>query len=397
VSLPGNVAIGRERDEGLADLHPQDAEARFKRLMLKHASPLIDPPALDAHHAARLLERTVQVPFFAHSYSFYRSMEHGFGPRDLMDFVYIHDLHGACLHLNDGGETSVGKMSGKDREIFRRQLEELGLALHLEISSTGRTEIDRAIDCARALGVTNIRVYARHQGTLREVMERVYADLAYACERANQLGLYFDYEQHEDLKAAEIATILQRLGDRRMNALFDYSNSLNAYEEPLAALHILAPYIRQVHIKGARKTVEGNGWGQIGVPQGCDEDELPGARMLHDLLMLGDGKRQVICFALEQEVDYYAPAFRLRGEPENPIIRYREPSETPQDQSKSTGRLIADERRWAVQQLNWNRGLIATFRELALQVLPGNRGSDLPTAVSLPEAGYAMKGVTKVA
>ena len=67
--------------------------------MLKHASPPIDPPKLNATHAARLLERTANVPFFAHSYSFYRSMEHGFAPRDLMDFVYIHDLHGACLHL----------------------------------------------------------------------------------------------------------------------------------------------------------------------------------------------------------------------------------------------------------------------------------------------------------
>jgi len=367
------------------------AAARFKRLMLAQASPAVDPPPLDAKHAARLLERTANVPFFAHSYSFYRSMEHGFAPRDLMDFVYTHDLHGACLHLNDGGETSVGKMSGKDRETFRRQLEDLGLALHLEISSTERREIDRAIDCATALGVRNIRLYARHQGTLREVMDLVYADLAYACELANRLDLHFDYEQHEDLKAAEIAAILERLRDRRMNALFDYSNSLNAYEEPLAALHILAPFIRQAHIKGARKTIEGEGWGQIGVPQGCAEDELPGARMLHDLLMLGDGKPQVICFALEQEVDYYAPAFRLRNEPDDPVIRYREPSETPPDKSKSTGRLIADERRWAIQQLTWNRALIATFRELASQTLPGRRDHELDPVARLPEASYAMK------
>jgi sugar phosphate isomerase/epimerase len=373
------------------------AEARFKELMLKHATPPLDPPPLDAAHAARLLERTANVPFFAHSYSFYRSMEHGFAPRDLLDFVYAHDLHGACLHLNDGGETSVGRMSGEEREVFRRRLEDLGLALHLEISSSDRKEVDRAINCALALDVRNIRLYARHQGPLSEVMERVYADLAYACERANQLDLHFDYEQHEDLKAAEIAAILQRLGDRRMNALFDYSNSLNAYEEPLAALRILAPFIRQVHVKGARKTIEDGGWGQIGVPQGCDEDELPGARMLHDLLMLGDRTPQVICFALEQEVDYYAPAFRLRSEADNPVIRYREPSETPPDKSKSTERLIADERRWAVQQLTWNRALVATFRELAFQVVPDRRDREVPPLAGLPEASYALKGKASIA
>jgi hypothetical protein len=95
--------------------------------------------------------------------------------------------------------------------------------------------------------------------------------------------------------------------------------------------------------------------------------------------------------SLEQEVDYYAPAFRLKNEPREPIIRYREPSETPQDKTKSTERLIADERRWAVQQLNWNRALVATFRELALQVVPSKRDSELPPLASLPEASYAMK------
>ena len=107
--------------------------------------------------------------------------------------------------------------------------------------------------------------------------------------------------------------------------------------------------------------------------------------------MLGEERRQVICFALEQEVDYYAPAFRRRNEPREPVIRYREPSETPVDRSKSTERLLADERRWAVQQVNWNRALIATFRELASQVAPASRDREPPSVASLPEATYAMK------
>src|SRR5262245_8028578 len=161
------------------------AEDRFEGLMLRHVSPPVEPPVLNPAHAARLLERTINVPFFAHSYPFYHNMEHGFTPRDLVHFAYTHDLHGACLHLNDGGKSSVGSMSGREREAFRRELEDLGTALHLEISSTSRRDIDRVIECAGALGVTNIRVYARHEGPLSEVMERVYADLAYACERAN--------------------------------------------------------------------------------------------------------------------------------------------------------------------------------------------------------------------
>jgi sugar phosphate isomerase/epimerase len=364
-------------------------ETRFRNLLHADPDPQGAPPALTPAHAAKLLARTENVPFFAHSYALYHNMIHGTTPADLVRFAYENDLHGVCLHISDGEAACVRKMPGKEREALRRLREELGIALHLEISSTDKAEVDTVVLCARDLGVHNIRVYARHEGPLSRVIELVYADMAYISEQANKFDLNVDYEQHEDLRAAEIAGILQRLGDPRMNALFDYSNSYNAYEEPLEALHILAPYIRQVHIKGARKTIEPNGWGQIGVPQGAAEDELPGARMLHDLLMLGDGARQVIAFALEQEVDYYAPAFRGPNEVADPIIQYREPSETPVDRSKSTARLLADERRWALQQIAWNRGLVAQFRELAGQVARDRRGPDVPAVFHLPAASYS--------
>lgn len=364
------------------------AETRFRDLIQAQAHPAPAAPALNAATAAKLLARTEDVPFFAHSYSFYHNMMHGFTPADLVRFAYENDLHGVCLHISDGEAACIRKMDARGLDELRRLCEDLGIALHLEISSTDRAEVDTVIACAQALGVANIRLYARHEGPLGRVIEAVHADLAYACEQANKLGLHFDYEQHEDLRAAEIAAILERLGDPRMNALFDYSNSLNAYEEPLAALHILAPFIRQVHVKGARKTIEPNGWGQIGVPQGSPEDELPGARMLHDLLMLGEKAPQVIAFALEQEVDYYAPAFRGPREAADPMIQYREPSETPVDRGKSTMRLLADERRWAIQQIAWNRGLVAQFRELAGQVARKRLDRAGPRVVHLPPATY---------
>lgn len=369
------------------------AESRFRNLLRLGVDPTDETPALDPDSAAKLLARTANVPFFAHSYSFYHNMNNGFTPADLVRFAYENDLHGICIHISDGGASCIRKMAPHEWDALRKLAEDLGILIHLEISSTDRREVDTVIECARALAVRNLRFYARHEGPLSSVVDKVYSDLAYACERAHQHDLYFDYEQHEDLRAGEIAALLRRVNDRRLNALFDYSNSLNAYEEPLAALRILAPYIRQVHVKGARKLIEGTGWGQLGVPQGGSEDQLPGARMLHDLLMLGEEAPQVICFALEQEVDYYAPAFRRRDEPADPIIQYREPSETPVDYTKSTERLLSDERRWAIQQIAWNRGLVGSFRELAHQVIPEKWRSDLPTVAYLRECARGnMKG-----
>jgi sugar phosphate isomerase/epimerase len=81
--------------------------------------------------------------------------------------------------------------------------------------------------------------------------------------------LHFDFEQHEEYRADEIVGLLQRVGHPRVNALFDFGNMLNAGEEPLDALATLAPYIRQVHVKGARRLAEDGGYAQLGVLQGA--------------------------------------------------------------------------------------------------------------------------------
>lgn len=45
--------------------------------------------------------------------------------------------------------------------------------------------------------------------------------------------------------------------------------------------------------------------------------------------LLGDDEPQVTAYGPEEEVDYYAPAFRFEDEDDNPWIPYRQMSETP--------------------------------------------------------------------
>jgi hypothetical protein len=346
-----------------------DPVAAMEALLSRNADGYRPLRAPDRAAAQILLDRTEKVPLFAHSYSFILNMDHGgLTPQDIAEFAYVNELAGLCLHVNDGGRSSLARMTAKELEAFAALMSELGLALHLEISSTLREEVDQVVALAQRLEVANIRFYARHAGPLDRVMETIYADLCYAAELANRHDLNFDYEQHEDLRAAEIATLLDRVADRRLNVLFDYTNSWNAYEEPLDALKILSPWVRQVHIKGGRKTIEGDGWGQIGVPQGSPEDELPSAMLAYELLLLGRTP-QVIAFAMENEVGYYAPPFRRANDAKNPEIAFRHPSETPLDNAKPLARQLREERRFAQQQVRVNRDLIAEFREAAMAIV----------------------------
>ncbi|WP_339544405.1 sugar phosphate isomerase/epimerase family protein [Pseudomonas sp. RA_35y_Pfl2_P32] len=339
---------------------------RFSALLSHKAGTAQAPATLTPALARQLLDRLDQLRLFAHAYPLLTNLTHGrVTPADLLDFAYRHELQGLSLHLLDGEANSLSQMSAAQLQAFADKARALGLEVHLEISSTRQPDVDQVVAIARALGVRNIRVYSRYEGALSRVMDLIETDLHYLVQQADAHDLHFDFEQHEELKSAEIAQLLRRLNHPRLHALFDFGNMINACEQPLQALQNLAPHIRQVHLKGVRIVPEHSGFGHYGVLQGSDEDDLPSARMLFELLMLGESSPQVIAFILEQENHYVAPAFRQSNESADPFIAYREMSDTALPAGYSLERMLADEHRWANNQVAYVRGLLAEFRTLA--------------------------------
>lgn len=311
---------------------------------------------------------------FAHAYPQLMKLTYGsYRPIDLLDFAWRHELDGVSMHLLDGEERSLQLMSQKELQAVAEKAGALGLDIHLEISSTRKVEVDRVVEVARVMGVRNIRVYSRYAGRLSEVMGIIEADLIYLGQQAERHDLYFDFEQHEELKSKEIAQLLRRVNHPRLHALFDFGNMVNACEQPLQALQALAPHIRQVHMKGVRVIPEKNGFGHHGVLQGSAEDDLPSPRMLYELLMLGEDEPQVIAFILEQENHYIAPAFRQTDEEDDPSIAYREMSQTTLPQGFTLERMMAEEEQWAINQITYVRGLLQEFKLLAELVIQGAR------------------------
>ncbi|WP_433705623.1 sugar phosphate isomerase/epimerase family protein [Paraburkholderia sacchari] len=323
-------------------------------------------PELTPALARKLIERIDSVRLFAHAYTMLGNFTYGsFHPCDLLDHAYRHELGGICIHLLDGEERSLGRMSDSQLREVAAHASRLGLDVHLEISNTRRPDVDEVVRIARIMAVEHIRVYSRYEGLLSDVMKRVEADLRYLAELADRHRLHFYFEQHEELKSAEIVDLLRAVGHPRLHALFDFGNMINACESPMSALRQLAPYIGQVHMKGVRTLKEGDGFGHRGVLQGSADDDLPGARMLFELLMLGESKPQIVAFALEQENHYYAPMFRRMSEPDDPFIPYREMSETGIPGGLSKDALLEQEPRWAFNQIRYVRSLLLRLRELA--------------------------------
>ncbi len=248
-------------------------QQRFTRLLNNKTKGAAAPVLLTRELATRLIDRIDQARLFAHAYPLLTNLTHGrLTPFDLLDFAYRHELKGLSLHMLDGEHNSLSQMNAAQLRAFADKARELELEVHLEISSTLKPDVDAAIAVATAIGTRNIRVYSRYEGSLSQVMDTIGGDLLYLAHQADIHNLYFDFEQHEELKSDEIAQLLRQANHPRLHALFDFGNMINACEQPLQALANLAPHIRQVHLKGVRVVPEAQGFGHYGVLQGSAED-----------------------------------------------------------------------------------------------------------------------------
>lgn len=150
---------------------------RFAALM-RHKAGAEPVPVLTRALARKLVARLDGVRLFAHGYPLLTNLTQGqVRPADLLEFAWRHELQGLCLHVLDGEENSLSQMNDAQLRAFGARARDLGLDLHVEISTTEKHSVDQAVHIARSIGSKNIRAYSRYEGRLSEVMVRIEADL----------------------------------------------------------------------------------------------------------------------------------------------------------------------------------------------------------------------------
>lgn len=322
---------------------------------------------MDSIQATKIVERAANLPLYLHAYAFHLNMRmEKILPEDLLDIASQQQLKGVKIHVVDGESQSLRHASGERLERFAAKARQLGLDVHIETSASDARTIDEAVNIALKSGATSVRFYPRYEGSLSEVMDIIAKDIQYIKAQYQHSGLTFTLEQHEDLQSHELVHLVQQADFPQLSLLFDFANMINANEEPLEALAVMGKETTQVHIKDALINHEGTGRGHTACISG--QGELPFKELLLQLICLGEDKPQVTAFGLEEEVDYYAPAFRFTDEDSNPWIPLREMSETPLPTSGLAERLnkeIDD----AMNQISHVRNIVADLNKNALAVL----------------------------
>ncbi|MFB2866196.1 sugar phosphate isomerase/epimerase family protein [Aeromonas sp. MdU4] len=323
---------------------------------------------MNINQAKKIIERHARLPLYLHAYSYHMNMRmEQILPADLLDIAHQQHLHGVKIHILDGESRSLQQMSDDELAAFRHKAEQLGLDINLEISSSAPAEIDEAVAVAEKIGATSLRFYPRYEGHLSVVLARIREDLAHLRQQHGHRQLTFTIEQHEDLKSGELVQLVRESGIASLSLLFDFGNMINANEQPLEALDIMAPLITHVHIKDAKIVQEGTGLGHIACASGSGD--MPFEEMLKQQICLGDEKPQVVAYGMEEEVDYYAPAFRFSDEGNDPWIPWREMSETPLPAPEQLSQRLAQEKQDALKQIEYVRAILNKLVAQAKEIL----------------------------
>lgn len=339
-------------------------QSYFSDLLKEHiTSADVPKPKLTKEIAQKLIERIDQIQLYCHSYAFVLNFQYGnFDAIDFLDFAYEQNLSGMDLYIG-AGKSSLRKKSDEELKAIKDHAKKLKLGISLDVSSTSKEQVDEIARIAKLLEVKRLRVYILYQGHVSEIIKKGIQDLKYAAQVAEENDLYFVLEPHEVLRSKEFAQIMKEVNSPRIGLLFDFGNMINADENPMDALRTMAPYIHQVHLKGVKKIRTGEGYEQVGVPEG--EGDLPQMMLLFKLLLLGDSEPQVTLYALEQEAGYLSPASRFGDESKDPLIPSREPSNTAMDKSKSVEENLLLEKKNACKQILYVKDLLEQMKTLS--------------------------------
>lgn len=322
---------------------------------------------MNTDDARRIIERADTLPLYLHAYAYHLNMRfEKILPGDLLDIAKKHHLTGVKIHVLDGETRSFSVMTDDQLTAFAEKAKRYQLDVNIETSASDNKTLDDAIRIALKTGASSVRFYPRYEGALSDVLRFIAADIRYLKEHYQHSGLTFVLEQHEDLKGRELVQLIKDADFPELTLLFDFGNMINACELPMDALTDMQDYITQVHIKDAVILEEGDGFGHKACRSG--EGNLPFKDMLRALICLGEDKPQVISYGLEEEVDYYAPAFRFKNEGDDPWIPWRQLSETPLPETEIAERL-AGEKEDAINQIHYVRKIINELKAEAVRII----------------------------
>jgi sugar phosphate isomerase/epimerase len=179
------------------------------------------------------------------------SGRHPITPIQLMDQALAAGLQGVELPSSLVQHEDVGAVA--------RYAQEHGLFITLATGGYDPGVLTEALHLGAQLGASTVRTVvggAKIGGDRRPLvgqwqsfLQEVLAKLQEATTIAEQVGVNLAVENHQDLASEELLWLCESIGSPRFGITLDTGNPLATAEEPLEFAGLVAPYVKNVHLK----------------------------------------------------------------------------------------------------------------------------------------------------
>lgn len=209
------------------------------------------------------------------SFSYYMHWCHGGQQIDaLLDRVAGLGLVALQININGPGLRALTGTSTAHFQRVRARARDLGIALEVASCGTEPSKLMLVLELARQLGADVVRTTIGHQGD-EAVIARSAALLRQVAGDYEEAGVALAIENHEDLTAAQVVDLIQRIDSPAIGAVYDSGNSIPFYQDPVEEARLLAPWVRTTHIKDHILVQDGDTVWSVGTPLGQGRIPLP--------------------------------------------------------------------------------------------------------------------------
>ncbi|MEZ5278073.1 MAG: TIM barrel protein [Opitutaceae bacterium] len=211
-----------------------------------------------------------------------------------LDLLEQWGLQGLQININGPNGRFLGGDPADRRHVqkVRRAIESRGFFVEVGGSGTCLERLEPQLRLAAALGADVLRTLLVFRESAAGTFERTRDEMQAVLPLARELGVRLAFENHEDVKAAELRTFLDGMEDPFVGACLDTGNDLVVYGDPMEAAVLLAPRAISTHIKDQKLIRVGEAVYSVGVPLGTGD--LPLRNQLKEILGTGSLDRLLL-------------------------------------------------------------------------------------------------------
>ena len=195
----------------------------------------------------------------------------------LIDGMPSMGVEGLQININGPKGRFLGGDPGDVGHVqrVREALEERNLFVEVAGRSTQPPMLRWQLELCDSLGAEILRTTVELKGDMGQTIRDAADDLEAILPLAHELGVRIALENHEDLTALELISIIETVHDDHIGACLDTGNGICLYEDPVETAARLAPYAITSHIKDQRLVRVNGTVYSVGVGLGRGDVDLP--------------------------------------------------------------------------------------------------------------------------